>query len=249
MLINEHNLINAHEGDIVAENTLLFSVQNVFLKKLNKNDSSQLEEDIINFIEKMRNSSTNRFNNLPNVTEGHDKYISHDQYTALCAFSAYFNLDYHKEFSDKIIFNTYDNISGEFNPKRIIHPRDAIYIGRINDKMWAKLCMPLLCLVTILSFIVKYKVRPTFWNWFMGGFRETRRKIVKTDGQLLTFVRYMGLKNRSKLFNITYKFCLWLAKFRFEGGMTGIFSHYFRPVDHPNNIEARQINNYTLEEE
>lgn len=235
-------MLNAHEGDIVAENTILYSVEYVVLSEILGRDSSEMQENIIKYIELMRNHKTNRFNNIPGVTEGPDKYISHDQYTSLCAFSAYFGLDYHKEFWKGVKFGTYDNITGKFNIKRMLHPRDLIYIGYLNDNKICKLLMPLLCLITIQSFGSVYKVRPTFWNWMLSGFKGERRKMVKTEGELIGLVRDFGLKEKSWLFNWTWEICMALMELKFEEGYKSVFRKFFHLApQHPNIQLADQL--------
>ena len=231
---NKYGLLNAHEHEDVSENTPLFSLEHIILKKLAKEDPSHIEVSLIEYIEKLRNPSTNRFNNIPDILTGSDAYISHDQYTTICAFSHRHGLNYHKEFWSGVKYGTYDNISGKFNVHRVIHPRDLLYIGYLNDNILCKLLMPLFCLMTIQIFLSTYKVR--------NGI-----KIIKTDGQLLTLVRNYGLNGKSKLFNWTFKLCEWISRRKFNGGYKGIFKMYFPFNNHPNHILADQINNYNLD--
>lgn len=251
-IVNEYGLYNAHEGDIVSENCILFSVENVIFKEQKDEDTSEMDEKIINYIEKMRNHESHRFNNIPFITEGPDKYISHDQYTSLCAFSKAKGLDYHKEFWNDIKFMTYDNLTGEFNIKKLIHPRDYIYIGYLNDNFWCKLAMPLFCLIIFQSFWAKYKVRPTIdWRIREGlkvegsiidkikaMFAFPKRKMIVTEGELLGLVRWWGLQGDSWLFNQTWKLCQWLmTKRKFPRGYEEVTEVYFHLAPHHPNIE------------
>jgi len=256
-VVNEYDLLNAHEGDIVSENCILFSVENVILREKNGKDTSEMDKNIINYIEKMRNHKSHRFNNIPNITEGPDKYISHDQYTSLCAFSARKGLDYHKEFWKDIKFGTYDNLTGEFNLKKIMHPRDYIYIGYLNDNIVCKLLMPLFCLIIVESFSSKFKVRPTIDGRIVQGFKTKgslwtkiktiftlpSRKMIVTEGELLGLVRNWGLQDKSWLFNQTWKFCMWLMhKIKFPGGYKDVFKLYFHLApQHPNILESYEL--------
>lgn len=232
--INRYGLINATKHEDVSENCPLFTLQNVILKKIVKEDPKELEDSLINYFEKMRNPTTNRFNNIPDVTSGRDALISHDQFTTLCAMSARHGLDYHKEFWNGVKWGTYDNLTGKFNIHRILHPRDLIYVGYLNDNFLCKLAMPLLCAATLWSFLYPYKKR--------NGV-----KILKTDGQLLTLVRKYGLKGKSWLFDKTWKLCERISHWKFVDGYKGIFKTYYPLEDHPNHILANRINNYNLD--
>tara|TARA_R110000803_G_scaffold187128_5_gene249503 strand:- start:1560 stop:2309 length:750 start_codon:yes stop_codon:yes gene_type:complete len=236
-IVNEYGLLNAHEGDIVSENCPLFSLENIILKIMLGKDSSDMEEKLIAYIEKMRNHETKRFNNIPFITEGPDKFISHDQYTSICAYSAYRGLNFHKEFWKEVEFGTYNNLERGFHIKHILHPRDYIYIGYLNDNIFCKLLMPLFCLMIVESFWGKYKVRPTLWARIKSGFSLETRKMIVTEGELLGLVRKVGLKDKSFLFNWTWKVCMWRMKSKFPDGYKGVFRKYFWMAPHHENIE------------
>ena len=245
---NRYNLINSKTYEDVSENCLLYSVQNYFLNIMIGRDVSELHKNIDNYINLLYNNNSGMYNNIPFVTEGNDMYISHDQLTSICSFSAYNNLEHHKIIWKEMNFGTYDNIYGYFNIKRILHPRDYIYIGYLNNNIICKLLMPLLCIITIYSFLCTKKVRPTFFTRLKSGFKLPKNVMKKTDGQLLTLVRNFSLKGKSNIFNLTYKLCLFIARKTFTNGYRGIFEHYFVENEHPNIVLAQQINNYNIVE-
>lgn len=241
-IVNKYNLLNAHEGDIVSENCPLFSLENIILDTINGEDSSEMEKNLISYIEKMRNPATKRFNNIPYILEGPDKYISHDQYTSICAYSAYRDLDFHKEFWKEVKYGTYDNLKKGFSIKGLMHPRDYIYIGYLNNNLMCKLLMPLFCLMILESFMAKYKVRPTLWARIKSGFTLETRKMVVTEGELLGLVRAFGLKKRSFLFNMTWKLCMFRMKFKFPEMYKDAFALYFSwAPQHPNILKSQEL--------
>lgn len=221
---NKYGLINSDKNEEVSENTALLSLEHIILTKLLDEDPSYMEVSLIEYFEKLRNPSTSRFNDVP---EGSTSYITPSQYTTLCAFSHRHGLNFHKEFWNKVKYGTYDNISGEFNSKRAINPKDLIYIGYLNDNKLCKLTIPLLCVDTILAFMINYKN--------------------KASKQLLTLVRNYGLNGKSTLFNLTWKLCTNISNRKSVDGYKGIFNRYFENEDHPNRVLARRINNYNLD--
>lgn len=230
---NIYGLINPTSQDIVSENCPLVTVEYIFLLGLESKRNMLLEQALRSYIEALKNPITNRFNNIPGLLEGEDRYISHDQYTSICCYSYSRGLSYHKEFWKNVKFGTYDNLTGKFNINRILHPRDYIFLGYLNRNLVCTLLMPLFYLLTLIMFSTRYKVRPTLWERIKSGFTLSTRKIEKTDDELLTFVRFNCFKKKPWHFRIVYAICMKLLAFRFEGGLTGAWQTYYKEPDQP----------------
>ena len=94
MFINKFGLLNAKSEDIVSENTILYTVEYILLNKLNKNHPMFIH--LVKYIESCK-ISPGLFNQNPEIFNNHDDYTSHDNLTAIVAFSHKYNLNYHKE--------------------------------------------------------------------------------------------------------------------------------------------------------
>lgn len=245
---NRYGLINASEVEDVSENCPLFTAEYLILKEILGETDVQVELDLVKYIHALENPETNRYNNIPGILDGNDRYVSHDQYTTICAFSAAKGYDFHKKIWKEIKFGTYDNLKSGFSISGLMHPRDYIYIGYLNDNFWCKLLMPLFCIILIESFLNVTKVRPTFWERLKSGFTLEKRTMKGTDGQLLTLVRMWGIKKdkRPWILSKTWDLCLYIAKKTFTNGFRGIFETYFPNSEHPNRVLSSKINNYNI---
>ena len=114
----EYKLLNATEEDIVAENTVLFSVEYFML------GNNSIKIRIVKFLEMCRKNK-GLFNPFPNSLGTKDQYMSHDNLTAVVAFSKLNGYHYHKEIWDYLVKHlfTYDNVSGKINFKRTVTVR------------------------------------------------------------------------------------------------------------------------------
>ena len=210
---NKYNLINATKEDIVAENTVLFSVEYSFINPKDR----EMIFNIIKFIEKCKKGK-GLFDPFPNAEGTKDQYMSHDNLTAFVAMSKKHNWKYHKEIWNYLVkhFFTYDNISGKVNFKRFMHPRDILFYGYCADNVICKLLYPLLVMFMVITCAQSYKVR-------------NGNKILKTDGILLSWVRCKGanldfsLKILTFIIKCNKNFKTW----------KNVFSIYFKDIEHP----------------
>jgi hypothetical protein len=240
---NRHGLLNASDSEDVSENCPLFTLEYIILAEKLGMDVESVKLSLINYFELCYNKDNGMFDNIPGVREGNDKYISHDQYTAMCAFSARHNLPYHKMFWEGIKHGTYDNLTGKFNIKKPMHPRDIIYIGYLNNSFICKLLMPLFNIITIESALQWYKWRPTYLSYILSGFSVNSRpnKIVATDGDLLAFVRAYGLNQQSITYTKTFSLYCLIMKLKFKDGFNDVFRTYFPNPNHPVRILQEQL--------
>lgn len=243
---NRYKLLNAHADEDVSENCLLYSVVHHFLREEQGNPSDNEEfTAICNYIVGMMNVETGKFNNIPNVTTGKDRYISHDQFIALCSFSYFHDLEFHKMFWYGINKFTYDNLTGKFNIHRIVHPINYIFVGYLNRNIICTLLMPLFCVLTMFSFHNDVKVRPTFWERLKGGFRTPATSMLKTDGQIISFVRFACIKKLPWIMKKTWQWCMNLCDNRYINGYQTLFDHYY-DKNHPNNTLSKSIKAYVV---
>lgn len=76
------------------------------------------------------------------------------------------------------------------------HPRDIIFYGYVQRKWWSYPLLPVLFLIFLVTVLTKYKTRPTLINWAKSGFKATRIKILKTDTEILMWLRFRLLDHR-----------------------------------------------------
>lgn len=96
------------------------------------------------------------------------------------------------------------------------HPRDIVMYGyaKYPFLFWWLLWIPSICM--IISCYQNYKVR--------GG-----RKIIKTDGKILAFIRVKAFNMK-----ITDRICTYLIKKnKFYGNWHEVFKRYFKETEHP----------------
>jgi len=99
--INKYNLINASKNEGVAENTLLFTTEYIFLLMMTDIKEPYVESlktHMINYLDANK-VEKGLYNQLPDdiVVFEKDRYMSHDQLLAIIAFSKIFGLSYHKD--------------------------------------------------------------------------------------------------------------------------------------------------------
>ncbi len=211
---NLYGLINAHANEVLAENTLLFSIEYYMLTK----DEAFLEKILIY----LNNCKVQKglYNQHPIPQPDKGAFMSHDQLTAIVAL--FHSLGMKRQVQEiwselKRQWFRYDNT----NPKapswnRIMHPRDIIYYGYCAENVLCKALYPILALCMIITCIQSYKVR-------------NNRKIIKTDGKLLSWVRCKG----SKLHR-TFKLLTWIISSNsYFVCWRNIFLTYFGHEQHP----------------
>lgn len=204
--INKYSLINATGDEGVSENTLLFSVENLFM-----GNSDVKLDDIILFIEKLE-VEEGLYNNLPSLVIGKDKFMSHDNITAIVSLSKQKGMSYHKLIWEwlKSHLMTYDNISKKTSLRRILHPRDMIYYGYCADSTLCRFLLPLLCIIMLISCLGK-----------------------GSSGKMLNYVRCKGAGLK-----VTFWLCTQIIKLnKYFGSWKKVFNTYFPCTDHPNHME------------
>ncbi len=113
------------------------------------------------------------------------------------------------------------------------HPRDIIYYGYVQRRWWAYPLLPILFGIYLRTCISEYKIRPTFIDWAKSGFKMERRKILKTDMEILLWIRMACLSHR-KCMSLMAKLLKPLLKKRFgENYVHGMMNIYFGS-EHPN---------------
>ena len=220
-------LITSEPNSELEENSLLFTIEHYFLlKELGLNPKK--ERNIINSALFTCDRGGGIFRQHPAELTGHDRYMSHDQLTAIVAYSKSENLKYHKQIWKEIKRQLlrYNNIEIPNNLKekvlngRLLHPRDILFAGCCNGNI---ICNVLIFILIVIMFI-------SCWS---------KRKVIaygaptlKTDGKLLTFIRVRA---------IGYKWLInffdWVIEKRF-GSWSVVFKVYFRYSQHPNVVHS-----------
>lgn len=113
-----------------------------------------------------------------------------------------------------------DNIQPE-KPRwrRILHPRDVIFLSYLVSNYWASLALPLLIVDAILSCGTKWVIRPTLyqkvWNLLYKTGLSAPYRDVATSGKCLWFIRLYVTRNRI-WGRATFKLCEFVMK-KFTG--------------------------------
>jgi hypothetical protein len=225
-IINRYGLINAKPEEDVSENCLLFTLENIILKESNDIPTLDLVVNCEDYIDLMYDPKTGMYDNIPGLKTGKDAKISHDQYTSLCSFSYRTGGNHHKLFWDRVKFGTYDNLTGKFNIKCVIHPRDYLFIGMLNNNPICIALFPLFHLITLQIALPSYK-----------------GDVPATDGELLTLVRFWAMDDICNRFFFKYMYLPLLRRF-FKKDYEDIFKIYFPDENHPNRqLIFKQFNN------
>lgn len=227
---DDFGLINSRPDEKNSENALLFTVEHFFLTK-----SAQDYENIKESIEASRIGDGLFLQHPANTLQGEDRYMSHDQLTAIVAFSYHNDLDFHKEIWKEIKrqWFRYNNVEVPqtmwemLTNRRFLHPRDIIFYGYCADSIIFYLTLPLLWIIMIISSFKMKKVRPH------GTF-------IATDGKLLNFVRCKASK-KNILWKLVWKLNDYIVRKRI-GTLHEVFKIYFPYEDHPNVIASKGCN-------
>ena len=221
------NLITSEPDSKLEENSLLFTVEHFFLLREFIDSKNEEEDILVNCINTCR-IKKGIFMQHPSGLSGDDRYMSHDQLTAIFAFSYYLGLEYHKEIWQEIKrqWLRYDNVNPPtklrkklFN-ERLLHPRDIIFYGYCDGGFIFKLLLPVLIIIMFVS------------CWSKRTVLAYGAPAIKTDGKLLTYIRIRSLR-----INWLNKFFDWIIKIRF-GCWGNVFKIYFRYSHHPNVINS-----------
>jgi len=222
--LDSYGLVLPHPGTEVRENSILFTVEHYML-------TGERKELVQDLIELCRTDKGLYSQHPSHALQGKDRYMSHDQLTAMIAFSKMNDLDIHKEFWEEIKrqWYRYNNIDvpqtfmEKLLNKRFLHPRDIIFYSYCNKGLGGYLFFPILIIIMIISLWQKKEV-------IAHG-----EVCLDTDGKLLSYVRMKAIDNRV----VTFLFN-WIIKKRF-GSWHNIFKEYFRYEDHPNVIASKDI--------
>jgi len=227
---NKFNLLNpeVYQDGGVSENTVLISIQNCFLLDLAGQDVTQLKLDICSFIDGCELQEG--LYNKRHLSEGEIISISHDNLTAICSFSYYYNYDYHKKIWARIKGMSYSDPRA--SKKHYVHPRDMIFFGILNNNLLCKLFYPILFLIMAWSCFETYKIRPQLhsciWEFFKTGKYPERHKMIGSDAEILSFVRCYGTKA-----SFSFKLLKICIKFNKLKTFENAFRTYYKE-DHPN---------------
>jgi len=222
---DSYHLLGSRSHEKNAENAILWTIQHYFLT-----DGSEDEVTIYNALNNMRKAPGIMAQHPSKSLIGHDRFMSHDNLTPVMMFSIYNNSYFHKELWKEIKrqwfrYNNVD-IPETFEEKlknpRFLHPRDVLFYGHLCGCFLWKLLAPLTLFFMLFS--VKKK----------------KGSVMKTDDDLLNFVKLAALKDRSWFWNKVWKFNLWKVKREF-GSYHKVFSIYFPEEDHPNRVDSRHF--------
>jgi len=173
--------------------------------------------------------------------------ISHDNITAIAAFSARFNLPYHRYIflHGKENQWRFDNAYPD-KPRwsRLQHPRDIIYYSMLGGGRLAKSIawcfMWFFYLTQIISCAKRWHVRPSLFHrvrtfLFPKKYPDSgyRAKHYANSGKLMAYVRMYPLRKHSAVARLVWKLCVWLVDRHKLGGYAYVFESYFHNKQHP----------------
>lgn len=219
--IDNYGLVTDTRGAVERENSLLWTAQHLFLTR-----SPDTFTSLYNAIQACRISAGLYHQHPSRNLKNSDIYMSHDQLTAIMCFSYDQNMYMHKEIWAEIKKQhlTYNNIGD--GATRLLHPRDIIFYGYLAGSWWCKCLLPL----AVALFFISLKSHK-----LIDG-----RLIPKTDDELLNFVRFACLKDKSKVWNLLWKAYCYKVKREF-GNYHTVFKIYFKDPEHPNVIESSSL--------
>ena len=249
------NSIKVRVDEELSENKFLHTLQYFLLRKKQALDTSLQEKFLDGYLQDIVNRKgfydNHLFHRVDNGYPPSDNWskTSHDQFISYCVYSKISGKADHQiiwsQFKEN--FSTYDNISGSFNLKRLVLPRDFIFVGYINENLICRLLIPFYYLFGFFTYLRKDVVRyrsnkRNGVEWFEMLYlkyikREHKDEVFykhvspKTSGELLWWVKKHAMKDswHKKLF---YKFADKRIQKRF-GGWDGLFVEYFKHDDHP----------------
>lgn len=215
--INKYGLINASEGDVVSENTALFTQEYLILAKEAGIDEPMLIHKMKEFIIASM-VCPGLYNQMPGPLNPKDAYMSHDTLTGMLSFGKQNGMCMSDLAWNWIVthYGTYDNVSRKTNFKKILHPRDFIFAALLHNSWIGTILAPLLFLIMVESCMSKYKYRDG-------------NAILVTDGKLLSWVRCKTLGWNRALAVLQFLMSLTTHFKNFKD----VFLFYFKEEGHP----------------
>ena len=215
--LNIYGLINStndHPSD-PDENTFPYSMRYIMRWGMRFEGSLELRSAMFSWLRRMVGS--NGFYNqiiINDRTNPEDIYLSPDQMEAYCQFSVLNGLYLHKIIWKQLKANwfSYDNQTGKFNIKRIMHPRTIIFVGLLNGSFLCLCCIPLMWIMAL-------------WTHITHAFQEDN---TSTDilWRQIWFVYDMP---------VLRTICQFITKLKW-GGESQLYNQYHKDENHPINI-------------
>ena len=213
--------------DTPTDHGVLFRASEVMLDylrgKLSKGDIAQFDR-----LAKAHEISDGIYAQSP-LQVKEKRYAGHDNTSAIVNTSYLLGLNHHKNM--KIWF-------------RLWHPRDYIWFSYIRNKWYDKWCylfLPLLFCMFLVTALTKYKRRPKIWDWIREGFPE-RRKILKTDTEILYWQRYVATNKTRLCMRLIGKVINPLLRKRFgDNVIYAMHEMYYKYPTHPNREKAKKL--------
>jgi hypothetical protein len=216
---DEYREIHCNPNVRDAENSILFTVEFYFLKDL-LHISSRYDIESFKYSMTFHEMGEGKYYKSPGPER--KQHASHDNMTAIMCMSKRHGLDYHKRVR---IWGLY------------WHPRDLIFYSLLRNKwydQWAKLFIPLLSIIMIVSCLRTFKTKPYFWEriiyFFKNGKFPELRTMISTDGKILNLLRFWSYK-----LPLTKRICYAILKHKFgKNFIYELMRIYFKNDEHPN---------------
>ena len=213
-----------------AENTFLFTLALWLIEKqiIDKPfDRSQVLHKYLNEIV----NPLGRYDNHPIIREinGYDgeknklARTTHDQLTSYALASYLLGREDHVKIWKQIksTWLTYDNNTTKTNFKRLVHPRDIIFLGILTSNYLCKVLLPIYYLFGVFTYI-----RPDI----------AKKKTNSRNGEVLYWLCSHAIED-SLLKRIFYRFATKRVNKRF-GSWSGLFIKHCQNEEHPINALA-----------
>ena len=246
---DEYRMLHLRNPPDRSDNGMLFTVEYNFLSELL---GEEPRIDAFNFMVYAHQISKGVYSQTPwNKTDP----ASHDNITAMVAYSYYHDLRPHKTLK----------IWGKF-----WHPKELIFYCFCRRRWydyWAFPMLPILSLLMFMSFFRKYKfrlvnrrdniIKSTLLEfiesikdtWKFGTPNPDIKKMPQTDGKKIGWVRCQGTMHKSFTMRLTYKICNFIMKKFSIYSMIGnghwyrLFRQYYTESgdSHPINIISKKL--------
>jgi hypothetical protein len=228
--IDPYGMVNSKVGEQYAENSILWTLQLVFLLRESGRfaESLALAEKLCKVIENCR-IKEGLFHQNPIHHERDyvqkDGYMSPDQLitiflTGYLYSSAFSRPAWHKEIWQEIINQggyKYNNL--EDSELRLIHPRDLVLYKACVRPVIGQIALFVLLIANIVACLSKPE---------------------KTSGKLLAWTKMMALKDHFLTMKLSWIICSFIIKKK-HGNWADVFKIYFPVEGHPNAELAQEI--------
>lgn len=218
MYRDKNGLITTDTDGTSGENSFLWTVELYFVLKSKGESLDAISKILDEALVKMY-LGKGLYKQAPHLglDSGHDSLMSHDQLTAIiCYLKDKERYSEIKEIVGAFKYGiSYNNVNDDLRP---YHPRDLIFYNIIDRGIISYIFLPLLWLITMYTFI-------------NGTKHRNGVDLKKTDGELIYYVK----SRCTSIFKPIDWFCDLRIKQRFNN-WDGVFSTYFREVEHPLNI-------------